>query len=591
MESNGNMPDDAPGANVFEYLRVHSNCRSSLSGVYAFQGWTRLGRPWYKYENIIMHYAVYLWYDEHCGAAWYLKGTAPNDRSSNDLDGAEPCEFYSKLGEGFQIFLFGTLRICGSAARFWLADSVRRFSKPPLRVSGKYCDSGMVCLIRAWSCEILPESQCITTSSFPRRFYGSYEQCTIQVADNNTLPLQVLAFKTGSEDSFMVNGQSYSSTTGPVDVVPQGSIEWRAVAELHSDPPDLAQLWQKLLYCTVDDEGCIGNGDYLNSDNAVCGIFVDESNDRRLFWKRRPQLSTLLINGEEFYGNESMFATIGAGPVPEGFILRRAASSPDSFKICLEAKRKWEEKHGHLYDKWYRVKMRIIKQPTQLDLGRAYLFKAAGKLQVDMSATYLVGRSEAFESQKHPFYVDGKKVLDYTKINWASQISLKALGEEIKNKTADGCAVIIAACDVNDVGEAKFAFMPLFDELPKREGEGVKRCGWYSFYRFSVMAKMQIAVDEGATRLKLLGIQPDVGNAMTVQEYPALEEVMRAWATAADQYADPHGDHGLGLTGSGERQQPNPNKLTKPFDSIVFEEPFDFTNILSTLLTEEKHPE
>ena len=30
-------------------------------------------------------------------------------------------------------------------------------------------------------------------------------------------------------------------------------------------------------------------------------------------------------------------------------------------------------------------------------------------------------------------------------------------------------------------------------------------------------------------------------------------EVMRAWATAADQYADPHGDHGLGLTGSGER--------------------------------------
>ena len=92
-------------------------------------------------------------------------------------------------------------------------------------------------------------------------------------------------------------------------------------------------------YCTVDDEGCIGNGDYLNSDNAVCGIFVDESNDRRLFWKRRPQLSTLLINGEEFYGNESMFATIGAGPVPEGFILRRAASSPDSFKICLEVRR------------------------------------------------------------------------------------------------------------------------------------------------------------------------------------------------------------------------------------------------------------
>ncbi|OLP75870.1 hypothetical protein AK812_SmicGene44270 [Symbiodinium microadriaticum] len=82
------------------------------------------------------------------------------------------------------------------------------------------------------SCEILPESQCITTSSFPRRFYGSYEHCTIQVADNNTSPMQVLAFKTGSEDSLMVNGQSYSGTTGPDDVVPQGTIEWRAAAQL-----------------------------------------------------------------------------------------------------------------------------------------------------------------------------------------------------------------------------------------------------------------------------------------------------------------------------------------------------------------------
>ena len=93
-------------ANVFEYLRVQSGCRSSLSGVYALQGWTRLGRPWYKYVNVIMHSAVYLWYDEHCGAAWYLKSTAPIDRSSNDLDGAEPCKFYSKLGEDSQSFSF-----------------------------------------------------------------------------------------------------------------------------------------------------------------------------------------------------------------------------------------------------------------------------------------------------------------------------------------------------------------------------------------------------------------------------------------------------------------------------------------------------
>ena len=121
-------------------------------------------------------------------------------------------------------------------------------------------------------------------------------------------------------------------------------------------------------------------------------------------------------------------------------------SSTIDTSLLLQAKRKWEEKHGHLYDKWYShyrhamysiiqsafdegapglskphvragsprahsiaceharapaplcsfcqgVKMRIIKQPTQLDLGRAYLFKAAGKLQVDMSATYLVGRT------------------------------------------------------------------------------------------------------------------------------------------------------------------------------------------------------
>ncbi|CAE7284644.1 unnamed protein product [Symbiodinium necroappetens] len=291
--------------------------------------------------------------------------------------------------------------------------------------------------------------------------------------------------------------------------------------------------------------------------------------------------------------------------------------------------------------------MLILQQHTTKP-RRAYLFKAARKLQDDMS--------KAFELQKHPFYDHGKQVIDYTKINWASQIFLEALGEEITNKTADGCAVIIAACDVEDVGEvkrvvrahnrakelqeshgrAKFAFMPLFEALPRRQSEGIKKCGWYSFYRFSVMANMQIAVDQGAARLKLLGIQPDVGNAMTISEYPALEEdlkeayenrkypfievngekllleaeeftmarerlenfrqksflddhtndlgsviivsatdadgraaakvlqafharhkgarqVMRAWATAADQYADPHGDHGLGLTGSGER--------------------------------------
>ena len=95
---------------------------------------------------------------------------------------------------------------------------------------------------------------------------------------------------------------------------------------------------RSMRYCKVDDEGCISNGNYSNSDNAVCGIFVDESNERRLFWDRRPQFSPLLVNGEEVYGNESMFATIGAGPVPEGFILRRAGSSPDSFKICLEVR-------------------------------------------------------------------------------------------------------------------------------------------------------------------------------------------------------------------------------------------------------------
>ncbi|CAE7559939.1 unnamed protein product, partial [Symbiodinium necroappetens] len=181
------------------------------------------------------------------------------------------------------------------------------------------------------------------------------------------------------------------------------------------------------------------------------------------------------------------------------------------------------------------VKMLILKDHTTKP-RHAYLFRAARELQDDMLA--------AFKSEKHPFYDDGKKVLDYTKINWASQISLKALGKEVNKLTADGWAVIIAACDVKDVGEvkrvvrahnrakelqeshgrAKFAFMPLFEAPPMRESKGIKQFGWYSFYRFTVMAKMQIAVDEGATRLHLVGIQPDVNNDMTVLEYPALEE-------------------------------------------------------------------
>ncbi|CAE7622544.1 unnamed protein product [Symbiodinium sp. CCMP2592] len=199
------------------------------------------------------------------------------------------------------------------------------------------------------------------------------------------------------------------------------------------------------------------------------------------------------------------------------------------------------------------VKMLILNRPTKPKLRNTYLFKAARTLQEDMS--------EAFESQRHPFYDDGKMVVDYKKINWASQISLKALGKEINERTADGVAVIIAACDVKDVGEvkrvvrdhnsakelqgshgrAKFAFMPLFEEPPRREGKGVKQYGWYSFYRFSVMAKMQIAVDEGATRLKLLGIQPDVGNAMTLLEYPALEEDL-AEARSKGEYPFIHPD-------------------------------------------------
>lgn len=166
---------------------------------------------------------------------------------------------------------------------------------------------------------------------------------------------------------------------------------------------------------------------------------------------------------------------------------------------------------------------------------------------------------------------------------------------------------------------------------------------------------------------QLLGIQPDVGNAMTVQEYPALEEdllearsnrkypfidlagekllleaeeftmarerlenfrpksfldeetkdlgsviivsandadgreaakvlqafharhkgarqVMRAWATAADQYADPHGDHG------SQGHPPLPRKANEGTGRATTSTQ-DFTNILPTLSTEEKHPE
>ncbi|CAE7218497.1 unnamed protein product, partial [Symbiodinium necroappetens] len=77
-------------------LWVSRSCRSSLSGVYELQGYL-LGRPWYKYENIITSSVVYLWYDddEQCGAAWYFKSTAPHD-------GADSCKFYSILGRGSQ---------------------------------------------------------------------------------------------------------------------------------------------------------------------------------------------------------------------------------------------------------------------------------------------------------------------------------------------------------------------------------------------------------------------------------------------------------------------------------------------------------
>ncbi|CAE7622627.1 unnamed protein product [Symbiodinium sp. CCMP2592] len=347
-------------------------------------------------------------------------------------------------------------------------------------------------------------------------------------------------------------------------------------------------------YCKVDDDdaGCITNGNYQNSDDAdaVCGIFVHESNKRRLFWKKRPEFTPLLLNGEEVKQNDFNF---GFGPVPRGSIILRGGSSYDSFKICLEAwmvelpwfwatvssvigsffccafgscwfhrkfrlkeERRLQENYEERYKQWYAhyrhamysmiqssfdesapgVKMLILTEPTKLDLEHDYLFKAARKLQEDMG--------KAFKSKKHPFYVDGKLVLDYKSITFASQISLNSLGKEISKHTADRRAVIIAACDVKEVlevkkvvrehnsnkerhgshGRAKFAFMPLFKDLPQREGEGVKRFKWYSFYRFSVMAKMQIAVDEGATGLKLLGIQPNVGNDMTVLEYPALEE-------------------------------------------------------------------
>ena len=54
--------------------------------------------------------------------------------------------------------------------------------------------------------------------------------------------------------------------------------------------------------------------------------------------------------------------------------------------------------------------------------------------------------------------------------------------------------------------------------------QGVKRCGWYSFYRFSVMAKMQIAVDEGATRrlYRILGLKVRLGMGCSASRLLAL---------------------------------------------------------------------
>ncbi|CAE7280339.1 unnamed protein product, partial [Symbiodinium sp. CCMP2592] len=207
-------------ANVSECLVVRNGCLPLLSGVYQQRGWTRLGRPWYQYENSITSAAVYLWYDEQCGAAWYFKSTSPNDNSSNDLGGADTCNFYSRA-DSHEVLPpdSGWQTQCTDSQTGLAAHQVSFGAAVHWKVS-----SGL--------CEILPESQCITTTGFPRSFYQSYEQCSIEVAENNTMPIQVLAFKTGSEDKLMVNGQSYSGTHGPDDVVPQGIVEWSSVAQL-----------------------------------------------------------------------------------------------------------------------------------------------------------------------------------------------------------------------------------------------------------------------------------------------------------------------------------------------------------------------
>ncbi|CAE7622656.1 unnamed protein product [Symbiodinium sp. CCMP2592] len=204
-------------ANMSEYLVVQNSCRPWLSGVYELQGWSSSGlaRPWYKYENSITPAAVYLWYDEQCGAAWYFKSSSPNDNSSNDPGGADSCNFYSRADSE-------AILPPDSGWQTWCTDS--QIDLYPDQVS----IAATAWFVSSGSCEFLPDSQCIATTGFPLVFYGSYDHCDIEVAENNILPIQVLAFEIGSKDKLMVNGQSYSGTHGPDDVVPQGIVEWRA---------------------------------------------------------------------------------------------------------------------------------------------------------------------------------------------------------------------------------------------------------------------------------------------------------------------------------------------------------------------------
>lgn len=171
----------------------------------------------------------------------------------------------------------------------------------------------------------------------------------------------------------------------------------------------------------------------------------------------------------------------------------------------------------------------------------------------------------AWHEKKRPF-ADGR--FDFRDLKCVTCSRRSRLSDELRYQTQDERFVIIVSCIDSEVaavktdvrnhnttrhqeqGKAKFAWSSP-TEMAKassarsntlRKKKAVKSIDirsfpWYQHYKFTVYGIAQTAVDEGATGVKLLGVQPDHENIMTYMEFPAFEE---DWREAEHQKVFPY---------------------------------------------------